>query len=243
MDPAVDALRLTSTYFTIHTFGKDFPRMDMDAIFNLRYQVYCIECGFLDPLDYPNQLEIDPDDRRSVHFGATNNEGLLAGTSRLVLSNGSEPFPYALHCPSFHDFVPPPAHLCAEVSRLAVSRHYRRRKGDTLSGVNELDTARAGNVVATPATGREKRVGAPLLVLGLYREMFRYSKTHGIRYWYAAMERPLVRVLARYGFIFTPIGEERDYWGPVTPYIGDLWQLEDSLDRSNPELMNWFRYG
>lgn len=242
MDSAVDALRSASAYFTVNTFRKDSPKVDMDAIFNLRYQVYCLECNFLDPLDYPDQLEIDEADKRSVHFGATNANGILAGTSRLVLANGEDFFPYAQQCPPSDDFVPPPVYLSAEVSRLAVSRHYRRRRGDTLSGVNELDTASA----MTPkpnARGRESRIGAPLLVLGLYREMFRYSKAHGIRYWYAAMERPLVRALARYGFMFVPIGEERDYWGPVRPYLGDLMQLENSLDRSNPDLMNWFRYG
>lgn len=240
MDSAADALRLSSRYFTIRTYDKDSStKMDLDAVFNLRYQVYCIEAGFLDPGDYPDQLEMDDDDQRSIHFGAKNSAGLLAGTSRLVLGSDDQPFPYATHCPPFDGFTPPPWQMSAEVSRLAVSKKYRRRAGDSMSGVNELDAAK----IKPPPLPNDKRVGAPLLVLSLYREMFQYSKAHGIRYWYAAMERPLVRVLARYGFLFTPIGEQRDYWGPVTPYIGDLQQLENALDQSNPELMDWFRYG
>lgn len=243
MDSSVEALRRTSTYFTIKTVCKDDPGMGMDAIFNLRYQVYCVECGFLNPLDYPDQREVDADDKRSVHFVATNSQGMVAGTSRLVLSNGVDTFPYAEHCPPFPNFVPPPPHLSAEVSRLAVSKNYRRRQGDTLSGVNEFDISATQAAPAPRRRRQEQRVGAPLLVLGLYREMFRYSKAHGIRYWYAAMERPLVKALARYGFMFTPIGDQRDYWGPVTPYLGDLKLMEEALDQSKPELMNWFRYG
>lgn len=243
MESSIEALRRTSMYFTIETVCKDDPGMGMDAIFNLRYQVYCLECGFLDPQDYPDQLEVDADDKRSVHFVATNAQGLPAGTSRLVLSDGRESFPYAEHCPPFPGFIPPPAHLSAEVSRLAVSKNYRRRAGDTLSGVNEFDISATESPAAPRRRETEQRVGAPLLVLGLYREMFRYSKAHGIRYWYAAMERPLVKALGRYGFMFTPIGAERDYWGPVTPYLGDLKLMEEALDQAKPELMNWFRYG
>ena len=91
--------------------------------------------------------------------------------------------------------------------------------------------------------GADKRVNAPLLVLGLYREMYRYSRAHGIRYWYAAMERSLAKVLALYGFVFKPIGPEQDYYGPVTPYLGDLRDLEDLVRSYNPKLLDWFQHG
>ena len=71
--------------------------------------------------------------------------------------------------------------------------------------------------------------------------MYRYSVDHGIRYWYAAMERSLVRALSRFEFIFNPIGLETDYYGPVAPYLADLRELERRLDVSNPDLMAWFR--
>jgi N-acyl amino acid synthase of PEP-CTERM/exosortase system len=163
------------------------------------------------------------------------------GTARLVFSADRAHFPFESHCPAFPDFEFPPAELAVEVSRLAVSRTYRRRAGDTRDGVNEQEIGERPS--GAPPGVQEKRVNAPLLVLGLYREMYRYSRENGIRYWYAAMERSLTRVLGHYGFAFTPIGPESDYYGPVTPYIGDLQKIEEDLEQSNPDLLWWFRYG
>ena len=53
--------------------------------YQLRYQVYCLERGFLDANDYPNHLEIDDDDRDAVHVGVVDPEGDLAGTARLMV--------------------------------------------------------------------------------------------------------------------------------------------------------------
>jgi hypothetical protein len=41
--------------------------------------------------------------------------------------------------------------------------------------------------------------------------------------------------------VFTPIGMETDYYGPVTPYIADLRELEVRVGKSNPELLEWMR--
>ena len=38
----------------------------------LRYEVYCLECRYLNPEDYPRQVEIDDYDERSVHAAAHN---------------------------------------------------------------------------------------------------------------------------------------------------------------------------
>ena len=36
----------------------------------LRYEVYCLECRYLNPEDYPRQVEIDDYDERSAHAAA-----------------------------------------------------------------------------------------------------------------------------------------------------------------------------
>ena len=66
-------------------------------------------------------------------------------------------------------------------------------------------------------------------MLGMYREMYRYSRKAGIRYWFAAMERALARSMDKIGFHFVPAGPETNYYGPVAPYVIDLWGLHDSL--------------
>ena len=94
-------------------------------IFRLRYEVYCLECRFLDPLAYQDGLEIDTYDKRSFHVASQNLEGTIVGSIRLVLARGEQEFPFEKHCPTFDDFTFPPREQCAEVSRLVVNKCYR----------------------------------------------------------------------------------------------------------------------
>ncbi|MBK1672841.1 PEP-CTERM/exosortase system-associated acyltransferase [Ectothiorhodospira shaposhnikovii] len=238
MDAATTALGALNKWFTLQTCEMGCSNPNLSEIFALRYRTYCEERGFLPISEYPDGLERDPFDQRSAHFTARNTQGNIAGTVRLVLSPGGEPFPFEYHCPPFENFLPPPASLSAEVSRLAVSRSYRRRTGDTWFGVNESD----GMPAPKHLPGQERRSNSPLLVLGLYRQMYRYSCEKGIQYWYAAMEKSLIRILSRFDFVFEPIGEERDYYGPVTPYLADLREIERRLQRTRPELLRWFQH-
>jgi N-acyl amino acid synthase of PEP-CTERM/exosortase system len=71
--------------------------------------------------------------------------------------------------------------------------------------------------------------------------MYAYSLQHGIRYWYAAMERALARMLVRMNFGFQQVGPAIDYYGPVAPYVADLRVLESQLGRLNPPLLAWMQ--
>jgi N-acyl amino acid synthase of PEP-CTERM/exosortase system len=70
--------------------------------------------------------------------------------------------------------------------------------------------------------------------------MYRHSRQNGIRYWYAAMERSLAKSLDKMGFRFVPIGPQTDYYGPVTPFIVDLDELNERLHKENKFLAAWF---
>jgi len=238
---AAESLATLSRYFAMHMYPAGVNSADLRPLFALRYQVYCVECRFLPPDAYPDGLESDEFDRRSAHFAAKNAEGFVAGAARLVLPDPEQEFPYQRYCRPFPTFKPPPLSSSAEISRLAVLRDYRRRQGDSLLGVNpeHLILVQDSDEPSRPY----QRVNAPLLVLGLYREMYRFSCESGIRYWYASMERGLARVLRLYGFHFTVIGPEEDYYGPVMPYLGDLRRMESHLQRTNPDLLAWFRSG
>lgn len=238
---AAASLGALAKYFSLHSYQQGSAGAELNDLYALRYQIYCLECHFLNAARYPDGLEIDDYDQRSAHFSATNADGVVAGTARLVLPLADDPFPFFDHCPPFPDFEPPAEAESGEVSRLAVKREYRRRAGDTLWGINQSHLK--GPSAQDESPHGEKRVNAPLLVLGLYRQIYRFSCENGIRYWYAAMEKGLARVLRIYGFHFTPIGPESDYYGPVTPYLGDLRKLERELEASNPALMWWFRSG
>lgn len=216
-------------------------------IARLRYEVYCAECKYLNEQDYAAGLETDDYDRRSIQVSAENKDGLVVGTVRLVLANSQQIFPFEEHCTVFPDFVFPPKEECAEVSRLIVKKDFRRRPGDTLQGVTKefQETGTAEDI--SPQTKsitykhKERRSSSPQIMLGMYREMYRYSRQNGIRYWYAAMEKGLARLLDRMGFHFVPVGPETDYYGPVTTYIADLRQVESALNNANRFLLAWFQ--
>ena len=70
---------------------------ELDAIYALRYQVYCVERGFLDPTSYPDQRERDSYDEISLHYGLYSLDDQLAGTMRLVRGRLNQ-LPLAEHC-------------------------------------------------------------------------------------------------------------------------------------------------
>lgn len=188
----------------------------------LRYQVYCRECGFLSQEDYPDGIETDEHDKDATHFYAFDSHGELAGYVRLVCANADQSFPFQEHCATpFEGMDLPPASQAAEISRLMVRNNYRRRRGDGLSGATSSE-----NVARIAG---DRRHAAPQILLDLYRQMYAYSCENGIRFWYAAMERPLARSMMRMNVAFTPIGLQTDYYGPVTPYLTDLQNVESVL--------------
>ncbi len=205
------------------------------TIEELRYQVYCEECGFLAPKDYPEKRETDEHDASSAHFAALNHSEQLVGYVRLVLPDALQGFPFQTHCVSILDSVilPPPAQS-AEISRLMVHKNYRRRHGEKPP---------AGFSSAEPEAPRanDQRNPSPQIMLTLYREMYVYSVNNDIRYWYAAMERSLARILTRMNFGFQQIGPFTDYYGPVAPYVADLRVLEYQLGQRDPALLAWMR--
>lgn len=224
----------------------------LNEICSLRYEVYCVEYGFLDPKNYAHGLECDEYEGRSTHVAAYNLAGEIVGTVRLVqASDDSQKFPWESHCVPFEHIDLPPPSQSAEVSRLVVHRRYRRRTGDNMGGVDrEIESSRNTALIATPpctacaltnaAIRKRRRTNTPQILLGMYRELYRYSRANGVRYWYAAMERHLANSLGKMGFPFEAIGPATDYYGPVTPYLADLDKVVASLEEHNPLLYAWF---
>ncbi len=213
----------------------------LKEIHQLRYEVYCLERSFLQPEDFDEGLETDHFDACSTHFAAWSRQGEIIGTVRLVQAGREQGYPFEAHCPVFSDFILPPREQAAEISRLVVKKSFRRRRGDSMEGISKDFVEKGSTASIRPAASRrEQRGNGPLLLLGLYREMYRHSRAAGIRFWFAAMERSLARSLEKMGFKFVPIGPQVEYYGPVTPYMVDLNDLEHRLRRDNQFLAAWF---
>jgi len=197
----------------------------LEESFALRYQVYCLERAFLDPERHPNQLEIDEFDAHALHFGTMNLQEELVGTARLV-RDSVVGFPLLRHCtifPSETELYRPENNI-VEVSRLSVSRKYRRRKDDGAYGDQGPPPTHVGN----ERRGEQAEYGGELIV-SLYKALYQSSKRRGITHWLAATEKSLHRLLAKYAFPLRLIGPETDYFGPVTPYLMKISEFDDVL--------------
>jgi N-acyl amino acid synthase of PEP-CTERM/exosortase system len=175
------------------------------ASYQLRYQVYCVEREFLPAAAYPSRLEVDEFEQDSIHVGAVDGRGRLAGTARLVLPV-QDVLPTMQHC-AFAPIARPlwgPSRRWVEASRLSVSRAYRAPDSD--------DAAKA-----------DQR--GPIF-LTILRALYIGSKQVGATHWLVSIERSLQRLLARHGFPFRQLGPEFDFLGPVAPYSLDLRELE-----------------
>jgi N-acyl amino acid synthase of PEP-CTERM/exosortase system len=233
--PAPDLARLPdgmSPYFSALVLD-DTPDL-LRASYALRHQVYCVERQFLRAEDHPDGLERDAYDGDSVHVGVVNLQHELVATARLV-QHTDRGLPALDHCtlyPSEH-VLGDPACRVVEVSRLSVSRRYNRRAGD---GFYSLQGA-------TPRSDGPERRGGGEIVMTLYKALYQASKRNRFTHWLAATERSLQRLVARYGFPFTAVGPETDYYGAVSPYLMDLSAFDAVIASGRVPLLQGFLEG
>jgi len=206
----------------------------LEEVFRLRYQVYCNECRFIRAEDYPDGFETDGYDGHAAHFGAYDKEGRLVGSVRLILPSCGR-FPIEEHCPTLNvDPVKVPLRKSAEISRLTISKLYRRRAQDGLYYEPQVED------VPVQEKGQYFMRRVRPMAFGLYREMYQESKRLGIRYWYALMEKTLRTLLKIHGFVFNPIGPEVEFYGLVTPYLADVSELEKNVHERFPQFFDYF---
>jgi phenylacetate-CoA ligase len=196
----------------------------LEKSYHLRYQVYCLERKFLSAEDYPQEVESDEFDRHSIHVGAVDTRGELAGTARIVRVSEIG-LPLFRHCTRFvheAEFQAADTHI-VEVGRLIVSRTYRRRVGDDPYGVNHASKDTSAN------RGEDRRRGREDVLQTLMKAVYQVTKRIGATHWLAAMEAPLERLLVQYGLPFRLIGPESDYFGLVAPYKMDLKEFDSVI--------------
>ena len=185
----------------------------------LRYDVYCIERGYLDHKQFPDARESDAYDGFSVHLAGRDVDGKVSGTARLVLDSPLG-FPLEAHATGLSpEFLAVPRERMAEISRLAVAKAGRKPR-------------KPGQLNADP-----------IVLFKVFREICAHSTRLGLDYWLAAMEPTLQRLLRRLvGFEFVQIGDPMDYYGEVVPYMGSIEVFRQGIERDRPELFDYF-YG
>lgn len=184
----------------------DSPEL-LEQVMRLRYQVYCKERNFIKPQTCTNEVETDKYDPYAIHFVASDKYGVI-GAMRLVLDSPYG-FPFEEYCRG-KLFIGSDEIMrkdAAEISRFVISKSFRRRL----------------------FTG-----GIKPIALGLYRAMYIETKSRGLKYWYALMERSLHKLLGRYAFDFKPIGEKVDVYGMVMPYLANVEEVDEALQERFP---------
>jgi N-acyl amino acid synthase of PEP-CTERM/exosortase system len=213
----IESPPITPSYFRAEAID-DVPALMRDH-YRLRYQVYCLERKFLPAANFPQGLEMDDFDRHAVHVGAMDAWGTLAGTARVVKVTAAGPgLPLFQHCRIFAEETEllDPDNTVVEISRLSMSRGYRRRGLDGLP---------------------ERRDVRRDVFLTLLKAIYQATKRLGATHWVAATETSLQRLVAQYGFPFRAIGPECDYGGRVSPYLMNLTEFDQViLSRRVPEL-------
>jgi N-acyl-L-homoserine lactone synthetase len=225
-EASVEPMRTASrTHPRIETIGNWVQRLEgrhldsdprlMDASYRLRYQVYCVERGFLKAEDYPDSREIDEFDRHSLHLGVVDAGRTLLATARLVKVNMIG-LPLFRHCRIYarESELYRETNRVAEISRVCVSRELRKH-----------------------------RVGGASVAIALYRTIYQASKRNGFTHCLVATEPSLQRLLASLHVPFREVGPQTDYYGPVAPYLVDLSKWDQTiLSRALPAL-HWFLDG
>jgi len=223
--------RIGQTEFTYELVES---KQDLEEVYRLRYQVYCNECNFIKEEDYPESKESDKYDPYSLHFVARDSHGPI-GTVRLILDNPNS-FPIEAHFRGNLDFDIKNANRkqVAEISRLIISKAYRRRRDDGL-----YYSGGYTNPGVKPEADGLKRIKP--MAFGIYREIYQECKRRNIVVWVAMMEKTLWLLLRMHNFAFMPIGEEIDVYGPVRPYVCKIEDVEKNVyHKSSDKLYKYF---
>ena len=208
-----------------------------EEVFSLRYQVYCSETKFENPADYPDELERDIYDGRSVHSLLRHKRtGINAGTVRLVLPESGSLSSLPLHNVTDHPFFSDdkrfPASTVAEVSRFAISKSFRRR----LDEFPSPSAAGRFNPLRERFHRQQEQKVLPHVTLGLFIAMVKMSYEMGITTWFCVMEKALVRLLARYSLYFEPIGPAIEYHGKRQPCYADINKFLARVKAEQPDI-------
>ena len=211
--------------------------MLLDEAYRLRYQVYCVENPFENAAEHPDGREIDSEDDRSVHSVIMHRRtGVLAGTVRLILPDpnpSSRPLPMQrlLDSDLRARLSELPAGATAEISRFAVSKQFRRRRG-------EERYPDVGIVDASEPLEHERRL-MPYLTYGLLRAILHMSAEHDITHVCAVMEPALLRLIGHIGFQFELLGPPVHYHGIRQPCFGKLSRIIEKIRWRNPGLWRY----
>lgn len=185
------------------------------AVFAIRYNVYCEEFGYEDAAAFKDDLETDKFDASSVHCLVTHKaSGIPAGCVRLVTPDEHTFMPMEEHCghaldADFFEHFKDRRTAMSEISRLAVDGQFRRRRGE--------DETRFGNTDTLHFAAREKRTFS-LIAVSLFLAAAAVADLLNRKDTFSIMEPFLPTILRRTGITVKRVGEDFEFRGKRAPY-------------------------
>lgn len=200
------------------------------AVYKLRYRVYCEEFHYEPMENFPDGLEFDEFEKRSLHCLITHKfTGMPAGCVRLVFGEEGELMPFEQYCPDsldnrFIDRMDLSRDSICEISRLAVDSAFRRRVGEVRTRFGEID--------AIDCSHQERRTFS-LITVAAFMAVTAITDLSGRNNAFAMMEPFLPRLLRKSGLDFERAGRDVDYHGLRAPYYG---RTDRALENMHPDL-------
>jgi N-acyl amino acid synthase of PEP-CTERM/exosortase system len=187
-----------------------------EEAYRIRYQVYCEDLKY-EPSDrFPEKMETDFYDEQSIILLLLHKESQsYAGCVRLIIPQPQRlSLPFELACnhkisKDIIDLNQLSRHSMFEVSRLAATSAFRKRKGEsqTTDGLTVNEETRA-----------EERRGFPMVPLSLYLGVLGIMLETNLEHLFTMMEPRLARHLKYVGFHFHQIGDLVNYHGRRGPF-------------------------
>jgi N-acyl amino acid synthase of PEP-CTERM/exosortase system len=227
-----------------NTYWKTFTaiRADTDELrakaYQLRYEVFCRENGFIDSTHLPEGQERDEFDERAIHHLLIHKPtGKVAGTVRVLLPDERRPLTsFELQKVCDHPLlqIENRALGLAEISRMCMARDFRRRPrdGHVLPSYYEQEWNEGGESNGVLPFFRRRIPYAPL---GLMMAAYETVMGAGLLDCVSAVDPSQFRSLKRIGLSYRVLGPRISYQGSQQPFIFNIKTALDTMASENPE--------
>ena len=197
--------------------------------YQLRYQVFCLETGYEDPAQFPDEEEKDEWDENSAHLLVQERAtGQWVAAMRLVL-------PYAHSLPiekrvDIETSLRRDQRKSAEISRLCMVGHYRRRLQGRVMPCSGQSSEQDKITQESMRAELKKQQHTAEILQVLLNAAVAISGERGIGYWYMLTTRALAKVLGSVLPMNLQLaGPPCSHRGERYPFLVDVGQVMNGL--------------
>lgn len=237
-ETALQAIQQKTFYqYYWHIF--DVVKADSDElrerVFHLRYDVFCKENHFENPVEGA-ELERDSYDGRAHHHLLIHRDsGEDAGTVRVLLPDSDHPqesFPLQNACDHPLLMIDSKIMNMAEISRFCMAKKFRQRPldGRILPAYYEVEAE-----TDKTSLGQFFRRRIPYAPLGLLRMAFETALESNIPDMVIALDPTNFRSMKRIGLSYRVLGPRIDTQGTQQPVVFNIKHVLDNMAMENPE--------